>query len=973
MLASRAFFALAVLILSHLLGPAAMAQVADPWKDWQSADSAHFRIHYRTEHRAQAERAARAAERAYPRITQLLKWEPRGRTEIVLFNEYDLPNGYATPLPYNVIGVFLAPADDGQLLDNSDWLDLLLTHEFTHTVHLDKVRATPGVLQSIFGRVPWFFPNVFQPGWAIEGLAVYTETDAARGRGRLRGPVFEAMLRAQAAKGFPSLAELNADGRTLPVSKIYLYGAYFYDFLARRYGPDAIFKYVEQYSGNIVPRLHTNPREITGKTLDVLWDEFLADLRQRVAARNAELQRQPEAAGQRMDGPLFDIGAVAALPDGHALAVMDDGLGRAELVKLAADGTRTVLADVHPGTHIDVAPDGRVLLAQADVCNGRYLVYDLYRLEADHRKTQLTSCARLRRAVQAGDAIAALHQDGGLTRLLLLDAAGREQRVLLTPPPGTDLIDLAAAPDGRRVTVVTKREGDWQLLEIDLAQAATTSAAPRLLFSHNAPVHGLRHGPAGLEFVAVSDGVYNVWRLDGGTLVRLTHSHTGVVAQAGTQADGGLWLSVIATDGYELRRLVGATPLQRVAAAATSGAGVGAASSGSGASGGSGATAASNASSTATPPASSATGDGLAEGRSYLALRSLYPRSWLPAVSFDRGLQSFGASTFGADALGWHQYAAIAQWETSQRELVGSLEYLFIGQHHLALQRDLTAKAWVGDGDGGERTTLYERHTRLQWLSAFPLIKRDRALIFGVGAALDRIDSVQVDAGTSTRQRDERIAAALVEFDTSGSNWWSEGSNRGQRSSLLYETYKPFARNDTTGGAGYDGEVVRLDLRGFVPLPGRSVLALRHTEVRARGRTEPFQLGGAVDAQLQLGVVLNERDIALRGYRGDEAVLRGTDARVTTIELRTPLADIDRHFMSPPLGINRLSATAFFDIGGAWNSGSNPDRYLRGVGVELLGEVRLLYALGLHLRVGVARGLDEPSGTRSYLSVGRLF
>ena len=951
MLASRVLSVVLLCLFSSLFSGLAAAQVADPWKDWLSADSAHFRVHYRTEHRAQAERATRAAERAYPRITEALKWAPRGRTEIVLFNEYDLPNGYATPLPYNVIGVFLAPADDGQLLDNSNWMDLLLTHEFTHTVHLDKVRGAPKVLQTIFGRVPWFFPNVFQPAWALEGLAVYNESDPATGRGRLRGPLFEALLRAQAPRGFPSLAELNADGRSLPVSKVYLYGAYFYDFLGRRYGPDAIFKYVEQYSGNIVPRLHTNPYDITGKTLDLLWDEFLVDLNQRVAERSEALRRQPEAAGQRLVGPLFDIGAVAPLGGGAALAVLDDGLGATQLVRVNADGSQKVVAHVHAGTHIDVAPNGRVLLAQADVCNGRYLVYDLYRLEADNSIQQLTTCARLRRAVQAGDSIAALQHDAGRTRLLLLDSAGREQRVLLPAVEDTDLIDVAASPDGKRISVVSKREGDWQVREIDLERP---DAPARVLFTHNAPVHGLRHGPAGLEFIAVSDGVYNVWRLDGATLVRLTHSHTGVVAQSGTQADGSLMLSVIAADGYELRRMTGATTLQRVAVRATT------------------AAATPTRTSAAEPSSAAATAganaSGLSEGKTYSALSALYPRSWLPAITSDRGLQAFGASTFGADALGWHQYAATAQWETSQRELLGSLEYLFVGQHHLALQRNLSAKAWATN-DGSDRTTLFERHTRAQWLSALPLIKRDRSLIFGVGAALDRIDSVQVDSATTTRPRDERLAAALVQFDTSGSNWWSEGSNRGQRSTLLYETYKPFARS---GGTGYDGDVVRLDLRAFVPL-GRSVFALRHTEARARGRTEPFQLGGAVDAQLQLGLVLNEREIALRGYRGDEAVLRGTDARVTTLEWRTPLADVDRHAMSPPLGLNRLSAAVFFDIGGAWTAGTGPAHYQRGVGVELLGEVKLLYTLGLQLRGGVARGLDDPSGTRAYLSLGRMF
>ncbi|MDH5540515.1 MAG: hypothetical protein OEY03_14030, partial [Rhizobacter sp.] len=359
---------------------------------------------------------------------------------------------------------------------------------------------------------------------------------------------------------------------------------------------------------------------------------------------------------------------------------------------------------------------------------------------------------------------------------------------------------------------------------------------------------------------------------------------------------------------------------------------------------------------------------GLDSGRSYQALRALYPRSWLPAVMLDRGLQAFGAGTFGTDALNWHQYAATAQWETSQRELLGSLEYLFIGQHHVALGRSLKATAWDTSGNE-DRTTAYERRTQAQWLSAFPLVKLRRTLLFGVGAAIDRIEQVQLVNPGTARTRDEKIAAALVELDTGGVNWWSEGPNRGQRSTLLVETYKPFARDD---GSSYDGTVARLDLRGYLPV-GRSVLAARHTEVHARGRTEPFQLGGAVDVQLQLGLALNDREIALRGYRGDEPELLGANARVTTVEWRMPLADVDRHAMSPPIGLNRLSAATFFDIGGAWASGRRPNQYYRGVGVELLGEVKLLYALGLRLRAGVAFGLDEPGGARGYLSLGRMF
>ena len=65
--------------------------------------------------------------------------------------------------------------------------------------------------------------------------------------------------------------------------------------------------------------------------------------------------------------------------------------------------------------------------------------------------------------------------------------------------------------------------------------------------------------------------------------------------------------------------------------------------------------------------------------------------------------------------------------------------------------------------------------------------------------------------------------------------------------------------------------------------------------------------------------------------------------------------------------------TVLFDAGGTWNDGGRPGHYYRGIGFELLGEVKLLYALGLQLRLGVAHGLDEPRGTRGYLTLGRAF
>ncbi|MBX3599148.1 MAG: hypothetical protein KF863_00890 [Rubrivivax sp.] len=948
--------ALAVLLLAAWLlawAGVARAQMADPRVPWSSADSAHFRVHYRDGQRAQAEAVARAAERAWGRVTEALQWQPRGRTEIVLYSETDLANGFATPLPANRVGIHLAPPDDGELLDNSAWLDLLLVHELTHTVHLDKVRGAPLVLQAIFGRVFWFMPNLFQPAWMLEGLAVLHESDPASGRGRLRGPWFEAWLRAERTRGFVSLAEINADGRRLPVAQQYLYGAYFFDFLQRRHGAAAAGAIVERYSGNLVPRLHSAPWAATGRTMDALWAEFLQDLARQVDERAAALRVQPQVVGEALPGgPWFAAASLAALPaqaGGGWLAVLDDGVHAAQLVRIAPDGSRRALTRVQRGARLDVAADGRVLVAQPERCDTHYLSYDLFRLEGT-RLRALTDCAHLRRAVQAGGQLFALQLDAGRTRLVRLDGAGGVSAVLLAPADGSELVDLAALDDGA-VAVVTRRPhdagADWRVLRVDPAQPQAAS----VLLARGTPITGLRRGATGLEMILVEEGVPNVWRLAGGPgaprLQRLTHSHTAVVAHAGTAADGALLSAVIAPSGYALHRLAAAQPLQEIAVDAGPPSPPAAA---------------------AADPAPAATTAVLGDGAPYAGWRSMAPHSWLPAALSDRGLTALGASTFGEDALGWHRWTATALWETSQREPLGSVEYLWRGAHGVALTRTLSARAWTGDR-GDETTTVYDRRTQAQWLSLLPVVPRlERRVLLGLGAALDRIERIDVAATRSARPRDERLLAVLADFDTGGGNWASEGRNRGLRATLLVESYEPFAGD----ARAYDGQVTRADLRGWLPL-GRSVLALRWTEARASGRTEPFQLGGASDEWLQIGFVLNQRDIALRGYRGDEPVLRGRHGRVASAEWRFTLADIDRHGMVPPLGINRLSGAVFVDAGGAWDAGSRPDRWRRGAGFELLAETRLLYAMALQLRLGYARALDAPEGGRGYLTMGRAF
>src|SRR5690606_22003410 len=200
-----------------------------------------------------------------------------------------------------------------------------------------------------------------------------------------------------------------------------------------------------------------------------------------------------------------------------------------------------------------------------------------------------------------------------------------------------------------------------------------TSEPPVTLLKRSTPIASLAYGDKigseGLEFILFEGGALNVWRLQDGQLLRLTHTHTGVFLQAGSAPDGSLLTAALAPGGMVIRRLSTAIGIQTQ---------------------------------TVEPQAvepyaarvQAAPDTTLGKARDYAAWRSIYPRWWLPRVEIDRDLTIVGVQTDGGDATGWHQYAATVGVEDERDEPVGSLSYLWRGQHQLALFRSLKSNPW---------------------------------------------------------------------------------------------------------------------------------------------------------------------------------------------------------------------------------------------------------------------------------------
>ena len=84
---------------------------------------------------------------------------PPKRTHVILVDQTELANGWATPVPHDTIVWSRRSGLPGSdfIGDTDDWLRLVLTHEFTHIVHLDRseswARAVRADLRSRGARV----------------------------------------------------------------------------------------------------------------------------------------------------------------------------------------------------------------------------------------------------------------------------------------------------------------------------------------------------------------------------------------------------------------------------------------------------------------------------------------------------------------------------------------------------------------------------------------------------------------------------------------------------------------------------------------------------------------------------------------------------------------------------------------------------------------------------------------------------
>jgi hypothetical protein len=985
---------LLVALLAGILGAAGgvdrlAAQAPD--ERWRTLDTPHFHVHFTPELEPLARRAAVRAETAYAELGREFVAPPRGRIDLVIADNVDFANGFATPFPTNRVVVYAhAPVDNRSLAFYDDWLELVITHELFHIFHLDYARGLPKRLRTLFGRSPLLFPHLFLPGWTIEGLATYWESRLTEA-GRVNDTMHEMALRTAILEGsfFPIDRATGPPTRWPGGATPYVYGSLFVEHLAERAGPDATGRFTERLGGMPVPYLGNEraARDAFGTGFRRAWTEWRDSLQTRYTAQADSLR----AAGVTEPEVVSEAGRFAHhpryAPDGSLAFAAYTGREEPQTRVIDPAGRERVLArrsSIGPSTWL---PDGSLVSAQIEPRGPYRRFSDLQRIAPDGRRTRLTRGARLLEpdAAPDGRRIVAVRSAAGATSLVTVDLRTGAERTLSEPSPDVHWSLPRWSPDGGLIAVVRWRPGGYR----DVVVLDSAGRTVREVTADRAVDDAPAWSPDGRFLVFSSDrtGITNLyaWEVETGRLRQLTRVLSGAFEP--DVSPDGRWIAFAwyTADGYRIARIPWNPADGRPAASPRP-----------------------EAAATVAAPDPTAATD--APARPYRPWRSLRPTAWIPLadlVDADPDLGAgVGAALAGVDVIGRHAYGAYALFRPRGGRTDAEATYRYTG---LGLP--------ILDGSLSQEWTVAARRVRLQDGRELPgaLLQRERRA--GLGATWTRprafsfawlstaadvrdLDQALTDPGPAeqigVRLRDFPLDVGLAlavgrssvrgyDFSISAEDGWLASlSAEGRRYT------RPFAGETETG------QYLRLvgRTRAFRPVEAwgfaRHALAVRAAAGADLGSRSPgFGVGGASGAASPLpsafalpfgGGLL----FPVRGY--PEGSQRGDRAASATAEYRFPLALVERGMGTAPFFLDRLWGDVFVDAGGAWCDAAcgrfigapERPRPLASVGAELGVDLDVGYHAGVALRGGLALPLraaapGEGRPAQLYLRFGRSF
>ncbi|HXJ23089.1 MAG TPA: hypothetical protein VMT03_22920 [Polyangia bacterium] len=996
---TRAGAGLLVAALSMGVATRAAAQDLQPFDDvgetpptarplpravWYTLETPHFAIHFYPDERALAEKMAHFVERAYRLNTRYFNWRPTGRIQLMVSDFDDGANGSASSLPFTFINAYGAPpAPLDELNDFDDYAKLLVTHELTHVVHLDTMLSLCALTwNTLTGRS--YAPNLAEPTWLVEGMAVLMETRQTTG-GRLRSSFYDMHLRVPFLEhrmfGLDQVSNipLAYPGGTAA----YLYGSNLLRYIEDRYGPAKIREISHRYADTCIPgALNRTARDAVGLGYvgvfgQGLYQDWLRSMAHRYTLQVEDAARRPlteatrltwEAPGPRGEGPgakFFGDGTVVyhrASDDRWPAYVRLD----------PATGASTTLAEmVNTGVAVPT-PDGRALIMEQVnylpvpfriVGNPDVSWNDLYRYDLKgHDLRQLTRGLRAHEPDVSPDGqwIICVAVGTGTRQLVLLPIGGGKPRYLMRGAPGLAYTP-AFSPDGRLIAYSRYKPGGYR----DIHVYDLSTATDRAIAVDRAMDMDPRFSPDGRFIVFGSDrtGIANIFAYELATrrLFQVTNVLSGAFQPAVSPDGRRLVFTGFTSDGFDLWTMpfdpASFSPAQPFANSRPDAP----------------TDLDSESDSPDARPEDAAAVPFPQRVVPYAPWKYLYPRQW--QFAFLKNPLGFGntlqLTTSFNDPVSIHFVGVNVYFPTSGTP-AWQLGYTYNRFWPLLSASVARSDAMTNGLLVGDANLAYRQRTNSFSASIdFPVLRRpdasgDVALGYDY-SAYGMVGAVPVADPTGPitvlPQGGPYADVRLSWSFTNAHRWPYSISNQTGRSISLN-----LRLLDPTLGGRFTGTTVSWSWTEYVTPPWTRLQVFAFLTQGGFGigdRRDYYSLGGFADQDVVRAMLLNQQQfVFLRGY--PPSIVSGDSYLTLTGEYRAPLLWIERGYDTSLLYFRRLWGALFVDAGDAFTGAFKAGSVKTDAGAELHLEMQLFYYIYTQVQLGFARGFQTGGGNQIY-------